>query len=169
MGKFVWSDYLTGRLLGATSRGIASGATRIGGANLGKAVTKIGALGTVAASGMGIAESYGVMTYEQTYQQMMENLNTKRDAAADTYVKEYMQTPEAQQQINNVIDSKYCPSPPNPRPNGAGEPRRLLRNRRPPANAPHSRVFAPPALRAGGGDTSKQPTNKYYKVNLQQQ
>ncbi|MBO7536361.1 MAG: hypothetical protein J6T34_04390, partial [Bacilli bacterium] len=104
MTKFVWSDYLTGRLLGGANKMATSGATRLGGVKLGKAVNRAGALGTVFASGMGIAESYGVMTYEQAYQEMMQNLDKRRDSAAQTYAQDLMQTPEAQQQINAVVD-----------------------------------------------------------------
>jgi len=103
MSKFVWSDYLTGRLLGGMSSAATAGATKIGGLGFGKVVNTAGAIGTVAASGMGIAESYGVMTYEQAYQQMMESLDTKRDAAAKSYVEELMQSPKSQKEINDVI------------------------------------------------------------------
>ena len=104
MSKFVWSDYLTGRLLGGITSGASSLATRAGGAGLGKVVSTAGALGTVAASGMGIAESYGVMTYEQAYQEMMQALDEKRDSTAQSYAQELMQTPKAQQQIDAAVN-----------------------------------------------------------------
>ena len=103
MSKFLWSDYLVGRIaLGKTSNALSSGASKIN-PTFGKVVGKAAALGTVAASGMGIAESYGVMTYEQTYQQMMEALDAKRDAEASAYVEELMNTPTAQKEIEDVV------------------------------------------------------------------
>lgn len=113
MGKFVWSDYLTGRLLGSATRGLSAGASRIS-PSFGNVVTKAGALGTVAASGMGIAESYGVMTYEQTHQQMMEALDAKRDAQASAYAQGLLNSLEGQSEISKVVDriAKENPSVP---------------------------------------------------------
>lgn len=104
MTKFIWSDYLTGRLLGDANEALASRATKSVGTEFGQAVGKLGAAGIVAASGMGIAESYGVMTYEQAYQQMMESLDSARDKTAQQYVQQLMNSKEGKAQIDAVVD-----------------------------------------------------------------
>lgn len=102
MNKFIWSDYLTSRLLGGVAGGLTKGASLIS-PKFGNAVGFLGSLGTVAASGMGIAESYGIMTYEQTYQNMMENLDKKRDSYIDQEVQDLLRQPENQEQIDAVV------------------------------------------------------------------
>lgn len=105
MSKFVWSDYLVGQVLGAATRGAASLGTRIS-PGLGRGLNIAGAYGTVAASGMGIAESYGVMTYDQTYQEMMEALNKRENTAAAQAATEARNNPEYKKQIDEVVARK---------------------------------------------------------------
>ena len=103
MTKFVWSDYLVGQLLGGVTKGATGLANKAFGANVAGVVNKAGALGTVFASGMGIAESYGVMTYDQAKQDEMELLDKKLDRRAQQYALNLQNTPEAQEEIDNVV------------------------------------------------------------------
>lgn len=103
MTKFVWSDYLVGQLLGGATKGATGLTNKMFGANVAGAVNKAGAIGTVLASGMGIAESYGVMTYDQTKQDELELLDKKLDREAQQYALNLQSTPEAQEEIDTVV------------------------------------------------------------------
>lgn len=107
MSKFVWSDYLIGRLLGGINNGAVGLSSRISPA-LGKAVGKIGAYGIAAASGMGIAESYGTMTFEQTYQEALQALDEQEQAGAARYVQSLKELPENQERINQLVKEKMA-------------------------------------------------------------
>lgn len=106
MTKFVWSDYLFGNyVLKPLVGGVSSLGTKIS-PGLGRGLNIAGAYATVAASGMGIAESYGVMTYDQTYQEMMEALGKRENAAAAQAAEEARNNPEYKRQIDEIVARK---------------------------------------------------------------
>ena len=104
MAKFAWSDYLTNSLmLGPLARITTAGATKIN-PGFGSFVNKATGLGVLAGSTLGISESYGVSTFEQAYQQMMESLDSARAETAEQYVQALMNSEEGKAQIDAVVD-----------------------------------------------------------------
>lgn len=122
MTKFLWSDALTAQLMGGATERISSGITKgsfnIGrqflpefsagraAVKIGKAAEKIGALATVAASAVGISESYGMMTYNQVYDEIMGKAKEEFNASRDSYIEERLSSKEIQEAINKEVNKR---------------------------------------------------------------
>lgn len=103
MTKFLWSDYLMARAMGAGSSKATSLANKLG-TGFGNFVSKASALGTVAASGVGISESYGMQTFNQTLQEANARIDELMDSDAVKYADQMMETDSSKQAINNYFN-----------------------------------------------------------------
>ena len=116
MMKFMWSDYLVGRVLGAGSK---FGTKLMGGkyAKTGeflakesplrsRITNKVAAIGTVGMSAVGISEAYGKMTFDQVqragYDQIMKKIGTDVEKMVDIQ----MDTDNTKQVIENYVRAK---------------------------------------------------------------
>ena len=97
MMKFVWSDMLVAEATG----GIAS----VTGATLGKAAGLVADIGTVLTSGVGIAESYAKSTYDQVYQDALENSREARYERALYEVNNDITKNGISEEDNKIIDN----------------------------------------------------------------
>lgn len=103
MMKFVWSDMLVAEATG----GVGS----IASATLGKTAATVADIATILTSGVGIAESYAMSTYDQVYQQASEN---SRDARIDRALYEINKdiedngfSKEEMAMINAITENRY--------------------------------------------------------------
>jgi len=123
MTKFIWSDYLVGRVLGAAgkqaTRGTAAlfGKTATWGVNgellassgrAASAMNKMAAYSNVAMSGVGIAESYGMQTYNQTLQEANQLIDAQIDKEASEYAQSIINTPEGQAEIEAYVQREVA-------------------------------------------------------------
>lgn len=92
MAKFAWSDYLTGKLFGVVSGSLG----------------KVGAIANVGLSSLGIAESYGVMTFDSTYQDEMDKSDKAISAKADDYIDNYQYSDEDKAIIDRVTRERIA-------------------------------------------------------------
>jgi len=114
--KFLWSDYLVGRVLGAGSKfatKLAGGRFASTGEFLAQeskawpvAVNKLGALFTIGTSAVGISEAYGKMTFDQVQRQAYADIMKKIDADVDKMLDVEMSNENTQQVIENYVNSK---------------------------------------------------------------
>ena len=118
MTKFLWSDYLVGRVLGAGSKfatKAAGGKYSVTGEFMAKegpharranAVNKLAAVGTVITSAIGISEAYGKMTFDQVqrsgYDLIMKDIN----ANVDKLLADEMEKDNTKQAIESYVIDK---------------------------------------------------------------
>ena len=115
MNKFAWSDLLKNLTLGKLVRG----ATRLaGGVELApgvlasestaaaQAINKVGALGVMNASSLGIDAAYGMQTYEEVLRQNNEKLDRIIDQDTEAEVQRRLQTKEAQADFSRFVDAE---------------------------------------------------------------
>ena len=87
MIKFAWSDALFASVLGAAGSGLAEiGAT----SRVANRASRMWDIGTVAMAGAGIAQSYGMMTFDQTLQENRERAAAARRKQAEEYADSMM-------------------------------------------------------------------------------
>lgn len=124
MSKFLWSDYLTGRVLGGLGKGLTKGVGKISTGNWAQYGTKgellatsgraanyankTAAIGNVLMSGEGIAEAYGMQTYNQTLQEANELLDEQIDKEANEYAQNIINSEEGQANINAYVQREMA-------------------------------------------------------------
>lgn len=115
MNKFAWSDLVKNIALGKLVRGatrltggieIAPGVLATESTGLSQAVNKIGALGVMNASSLGIDAAYGMQTYEEVLRQNNEKLDKVINADVEAEVQKRIQTPQAQKELRDFIDAE---------------------------------------------------------------
>ena len=100
--KYLWSDYLVGRLTGGVGNKVA-GLTK-GAGWLNKAANFTTALGTVAYSGVANAEAEGLNAFQETLQANLQQRNAQIDKEVNDLVNQQMKTKESQKAINDYVE-----------------------------------------------------------------
>lgn len=115
MNKFAWSDLFKNLTLGK----IVRGATRIAGGietapgimatestALAKGINKVGSLGVLNASSLGIDAAYGMQTYEEVLRQNNEKIDKIIEQDTEAELQRRLQTKEAQADFRRFVDSE---------------------------------------------------------------
>ena len=116
MTKFLWSDYLVGRVLGGASKfgtKLAGGKFSAAGDFLAKespkkarAFNKLAAYGTVGMSAVGISEAYGKMTFDQVQRAGYDLIMKKVNADVEKMLDVRMNDDDTKQVIENYVAAK---------------------------------------------------------------
>jgi len=115
MNKFAWSDLLKNLSLGRMVRGatrlaggveLAPGVLATESPTAAQAINKVGALGVMNASSLGIDAAYGMQTYEEVLRQNNEKLDQIIDKDTETEVQRRLQTKEAQADFRRFVDTE---------------------------------------------------------------
>lgn len=115
MNKFAWSDLIKNYSLGKLVRGataaargveVAPGVLASESPMLAQVINKVGAVGVMNASSLGIDAAYGMQTYEEVLRQNNEKLDKIIDKDVEDELQRRMQDPRLLQDFRNLVSQE---------------------------------------------------------------